>query len=105
MANTLTRGDRGISILFDGATAWDSTTAFPKGLRIESIEFCCVATGDICIIREESASGRKIMDEESATAYDNKIKYFNTERGRKMYKLYVVGNEITAACRLIIEFA
>ncbi len=106
MPNTVKTGSNGVTIVFDGSTAWDSSSLASSGMPVGSLEFKPVATDDICAVREDaSATGRKIFDEKAATAYDNKIKYFNaTAESGRLYKLYVVGSEVTASCTLIIEF-
>jgi len=103
MALTVKTGSHTISVLFDGATAWDSTTSYPDGLVIESFEFKPTATDDIIIVREGVATGVQYFSEKAATAYDNKIKYFNTEDSQKRLKPYVVGNEATNGSLLIIQ--
>lgn len=102
MANTVTKGKFGLSILFDGSTAWDSGTDYPAGLAIESMEMKPTATDDVISVREIDASGYSYFNEVSATAYDNKIKYFNTEKSGKNLFPYVVGNEVSAGVTLII---
>lgn len=105
MANTITYGKNGIEIVFDGATAWDSSTVFPSGIPLASIEMKPAATDNVLTVREDaSATGRKVFATKAADAYDNKIKYFNMERSRRLYKLYVVGNEATATVVMLIEF-
>lgn len=103
MANTIVKGNHGLSITFDGATAWDSTTLYPEGIVIESMEFKPTATDDLIAVRETTATGRFYFNEKAATAYDNKIKYFNTEKSWKKFKPYIVGNEVSAGAILIIE--
>lgn len=102
MANTTTKGKWVIDVLFDGATAWDMADHYASGLCIESLEFKPTATDDLLIVKETSATGPRLFDVKAATAYDSKIKYFNTEKSMKKFLLYVVGNEVSAGARLII---
>ena len=103
MANTIVYGAQGFSITFDGATVWDGIDKFPAGIIVESFEFKPTATDDLIAIRELDASGRLYLSEKSATGYDNKIKYFNTEKSRKRFFPYVVGNQVSAGAILIVE--
>jgi len=103
MANTITKGDHTINILFDGATAWDPIADYPAGLCVESLEMKPTATDDLISVREDDASGISFFNEKAATAYDNKIKYFNTEKSEKRFRLYIVGNEVSTGVILIIE--
>ena len=102
MANTTTKGKWVIDVLFDGATVWDMADHYASGLCIESLEFKPTATDDLLIVKETSATGPRLFDVKAATAYDSKIKYFNTEKSMKKFLLYVVGNEVSAGARLII---
>ncbi len=102
MANTVTKGKFGLNILFDGATPWDSATDFPAGMCIESLEMKPTATDDGIIVRETDASGYPYFNELAATEFDNKIKYFNTEKSEKPFFPYIVGNEVDAGVQLII---
>ena len=102
MALTELKGNNTISVLFDAATLWDSQTAYPDGLLIESMEFKPTATDDLIIVREKIATGVQYFSEKSATAYDNKIKYFNTEKSRKRLFPYVKADERTTGTLLII---
>lgn len=103
MANTVTKSGSVINILFDGATAWDSTTLYASGLVVESIEFKPTAINDVMAVREGSASGPFLFHEKAASAYDNKIKYFNTEKSEKRFYPYVKGDEASAGTLLIIQ--
>jgi len=106
MALTISSSDNIINILFDGATAWDSSlgTGLNKipsnGLAIKSIEFCPAATDDILIVRKDSATGERLFQVKAANIYDNKIKYFD---GVQLHKLYIVGAEATTGVRMIVE--
>ena len=102
MALTVTTGKHTISILFDGSTPWDSGTDYSNGLVIESMEWKPTATDDIITVRETDASGVQYFSEKAATAFDNKIKYFNTEKSIKKFYPYVVGNQATSGGLLII---
>ncbi len=102
MALTVTKGKQTISIVFDGSTPWDSGTDYPNGLCIESMEFKPTATDDIITVREIGATGVQYFSEKAATEFDNKIKYFNTERSRKRFYPYVVGNQASSGGMLII---
>ena len=105
MALTVKTGTNGLTIIFDGSTAWEYNDEAPNGLRIESLEFKPTQTDDICVVREDGVlGGRIIFSEKAATAYDNKIKYFNTENGKRYYKPYVVGAEFSNGGILIINY-
>jgi len=103
MALTTVTGKHTINITFDGSTLWDSGTAYPDGLVIESMEFVPAATADILTVRETDASGVAYFNATGANAYDNYTKYFNTEKSSKKFYPYVVGNQATTAGMLIIE--
>jgi len=103
MANTIVYGAQGFSITFDGSTPWDAITKFPAGIIVESFEFKPTATDDLMAIRELDASGRFYFNEKAATAFDNKIKYFNTEKSRKRFFPYIVGAEASSGSILIVE--
>ena len=105
MALTVTTGPHGITILFDWSTPLEYNDEAPSGLAIESLTFKPAATDDICIVREGGiAGGRQILNEKAKDIYDSKTKYFNTEKGGKLYKPYIVGAECTTGATLIIEF-
>lgn len=104
MANTVTRGTHGITIVFDGSTAWEYNDEATEGLVITSLMFVPTATDDTIKVREGgSATGRIILQDTAATAYDSTIKYFNNDSYMKI-KPYVVGNEVSAGVTLIIDF-
>lgn len=102
MSNTITYGENGFSVVLDGSEL-DMITKFPSGVHLESLEMVTTATDDILAVREANATGRFLFHEKSATAYDNKIKYFNTERSKKRIKLYVKAAEATSGVILIVE--
>ena len=102
MANTTTKGKWVIDVLFDGATAWDMADHYAEGLCIESLEFKPTATDDLIIVKETSATGPRLFDVKAATAYDSKIKYFNTEKSMKKFILHITGVEASSGARLII---
>ena len=102
MANTTTKGKWAIDILFDGATAWDMADHYASGLCIESLEWKPSATDDLLIVKETSATGPRLLDVKASTAYDSKIKYFNTEESKKKFLLHITGAEASANSRLII---
>jgi len=102
MANTTTKGNWVIEVLFDGATAWNMADHYPSGLSIESLEFKPTATDDLIIVRETSAAGPRLLDVKASSVYDSKIKYFNTEQSKKKLLLYIVGAEASTGSRLII---
>ena len=101
MANTIVKGAHGISITFDGNTAWDSTTDYPDGLDIDSILFIPTATDDALIVYDTTASGRQLVNYTAATAYDHKIKYFSNV-GHTL-KPYVAAAGVSANVIMIIE--
>ena len=114
MANTAIRGETGWEITFDGATEWDITVgalnglatdavARPKGIHMQSLEVIVAATDDALIVREGSATGRRLFNVLAADAYDERVKYFNDVDGGKYYKLYVKATEVTAGMVLLIE--
>lgn len=103
MALTITKGRNTINVVFDGATAWDSTTDYPDGLSVESLEFKPAATDNVMTVREGSATGVRYFSAKAATAYDNKVKYFPTAQSDKKLSLYVVGNEATTGGMLIVQ--
>ena len=102
MANTITKGKWIIDVVFDGATALDMADHYEAGLCIESLEWKPAATDDILVVKETSATGPRLFDVNAASAYDSKVKYFNTELSKKRLFLHITGNEATANSRLII---
>lgn len=102
MANTIIKGKFGIEVLFDGATSWDPVTDYPAGLPVESLEMIPTATDDKLIVKESDATGISYMNALAATAYDNKIKYFNTEKSAKNLFLFVTGTDASAGVKLLI---
>lgn len=56
-ANTVASDDNFISIILDGATDWDSSVAFPSGIRVAAIEFYPSAINDVLVIRNKTATG------------------------------------------------
>lgn len=105
MANTLVQGKNGFSVTLDGSTNFDSADHYTngRGIAVESLEMKPTATDDAIIVKEDDASGRIIFSEVSANAYDNKIKYFNTEDGKKRINLFITGTDVDAGVILIVE--
>lgn len=107
MANTIVVGESFINVTFDGATAFDITSATlglasgarPNGVRAKSIQFVPAATDNILTVREGSASGPVIFKCKAADAYDHKVILLSG----KPQKLYVTGNEATATVMMIVE--
>jgi hypothetical protein len=107
MANTVVAGEGFLNITFDGATAFDITSATlgltngarPNGIRAKSLQFIPAATDNILIVREGSASGPIIFKGKAADVYDHKV----IQLSGKPQKLYVVGAEATATVTLIVE--
>lgn len=103
MANTIVVSQCGVTITFDGSTAWDGATLFPDGILLDSMEYIVVAASNAIKVRIGTATGRVIFNESGSVSLENKIKYFHADNRRKR-KLYVVGNEVSASSMLIIEF-
>lgn len=103
MANTVVKGDHTIAITFDGSDPWDGYDAYPDGLLVESFEFKPTATDDLMAVREKVAGGVFYFHEKAATAFDNKIKYYNTDISNKLFYPYIVGAEASAGAILIIQ--
>ena len=57
MGNTVTYGPGVINIVTDGATDYDSTSAFPHGLRICEVIFYPSAANDVLKVRHGTATG------------------------------------------------
>lgn len=113
MANLIKYNEKGMEITFDGTTAWDITDSAssglpndaPNGIPISSLKFIPIATDNVLTVREDSATGRRILKETAADAYDARAHYFNQPTVReRMRKLYVKGDEATANVILLIEF-
>ena len=46
MANTIAVSQCGVTITFDGSTAWDGATLFPDGILLDSMEYIVVAASN-----------------------------------------------------------
>lgn len=103
MANDIKVSQGGITITFDGTTAWDAATLFPDGILLDSLEHVVLSPTSTMQVRAETATGRVLFRNEGSTILENKMKYFNADNRRKR-KLYVVGNEVSNGAMLIIEF-
>ena len=56
-ANSVDYDDNFISIVLDGTTDWDSTVAFPLGIRVAAVEFYPSTANDVVVIRNKTATG------------------------------------------------
>lgn len=107
MSNTIVVGKGILHITFDGATAYDIasssgfTTDPTNGLKVKSMLFIPSATDDTIKVREETATGAPHFEATSADKYDAKVKYFY---GDRRIKPYIVGNQVSANSKLLIEF-
>jgi hypothetical protein len=68
MALTVVQGKHNVNVTLDGSTDFDMAATvvsgfsiMPDGVRLTSVQFYPNAAGDVCIIREGSATGVIIM--------------------------------------------
>jgi hypothetical protein len=107
MANTIVVTGRTIDITFDGSTTYDiaadtNLAVLPSnGMKIKSLEFIPAATDDVITVRNGAATAAAMFYAKAADAYDQKAIYFNDELRRTPY---IVGNQVTANSRLLINF-
>lgn len=100
MANTVTAGQSGVTVVFDGSTAWDSSTLYPSGIDVDSLEFIPAVATDIISVRDTIDTGRVIFQKTALSSTVSVLKHFTSKR---KLKLYVVGNQVSANSTLIIE--
>ena len=107
MANTITYAPGKIHIVFDGATAYDLTTAFPDGLRITGILFYPSAANDILEVRNGSATGT-VISKLISTSGGTVKEYFTNGQTYKPYIKVPAGGEnvwtTPANIRVVFEY-
>lgn len=102
MGNTITKGRFSLQVLFDTSADWDAADDYPNGLSVESLEMIPTATDDAILVKEVDTSGPAYMNALAATKYDNKIKYFNTEKSEKNLFLFVDKDDVSSGVILLI---
>lgn len=107
MANTITYTSGIIHIVPDGATIYDSSSAFPNGLRITGILFYPSAANDILEVRDGGASGTVIAKLNSVSG-DVVKDYITTGLTYKPYIAVPAGGgnvwNTAANVRIIFEY-
>lgn len=81
-ANTVNVDGKVMQITIVDADELWSTTLPSEGISIHSIQYNPAAAGEICVIKEGSASGPIIFKCKSEGDTDDRIKYF----GKQLYK-------------------
>ena len=102
MALEIVKGGDFLEITPDGVTNYDSQTAFPVGLYLQSIELVPSADTDILKVREAGAAG-PIICRIKGSDTDRK-KFFN----RALARPFIKGTDLTlttpANARVIIQY-
>jgi len=107
MANTITYAPGRIHIVFDGSTIYDSTSAFPDGLRITGILFYPSASGDILEVRNGAAAATVISKLSSASGGVVKEYFINGQTYKPYIAVPAVGGNawsVAANIRVIFEY-
>lgn len=100
MANTVTRGNGEIHIVFDGSTAWDGGNE----MVIAMLQTIPNAQSDIFTIRNGSATGVKMFEVKHSSDQDHRQKDFSKfPGGGRRFRPFVVGNEVSASVELILH--
>lgn len=74
-------------------SAIDFSTAFPNGMRLNSIEWSKpTSTDHTCYLQAGGSSGPKIFDEQCTVANQSIIKYFHGEWVKALYIPVAAGN-------------
>ena len=104
MSNTVVRTGNNIDVTFDGATALDfatdTTIDLPKGAHYDRLEFIPAAVNSVLTVRADSATGARAFYFKSVDGGPQKI-----DLDKEFYRLYVVGNEVTASSILLAKLA
>ena len=104
MANTVVRSGLNIDVIFDGSTALDfatdTTIALPNGAHYNRIEFIPSVVNDAVTIRATVSGGARVFYFKSIDGGPLKI-----DLDREFHKLYVVGNQASASCDILLRMA
>jgi hypothetical protein len=90
-ANTVVISGKTIEITPDGSTDWNSKTAFPNGLSIESIVLCSSAANDKISLRNGSATEAHIFPYIADATGGGLIQYY----GKVSYLPFLKASECT----------
>lgn len=107
MANTITYTPGRIHIVFDGATAYDLSAAFPNGVRLIGVLFYPSTAGDILEVREGSATGAVITKLNSMSGDVIKEGIFTGQMYKPYIKAPAAGENVWATpadIRVILEY-
>lgn len=88
---------------------WDIDTDLPgfkdSGIRAKSIQFDPGASGDVCVVRNKSATGAILMKVKCTADSDQRVKYLGGATGKRIFPYIVLSQQtFSSAAGVVISF-